>query len=149
MPQTEPFEKHPNLYEEWFTQNQYTYKSDVEAAHHHLLPESRGLEVGVGGSLFAVPLFIDGIEPADKMRSRVKKCGFEMAKGIAKTLLSGDNSHDFTLMVTTACFLNNVQKSIEEAWRVIKTGGKLTFDLDDKNRTVGISHKEYQYEYVL
>lgn len=150
MPKIEPFEKHLDLYEDWFVQNRYAYQSEVEALRHHLPPESRGLEIGVGSGLFAEPLGIHhGVEPSGKMRARAKKRGVHAINGIAEALPFTDYSYDFVLLVTTICFLDDVQKSIKEAWRVIKPGGKLIIGLIDKNSPIGKLYQRYQQENVF
>lgn len=46
MPKTEPFEKYFDQYEDWFVQNQYGYRSEIDAIRSHLPAHGTGLEIG-------------------------------------------------------------------------------------------------------
>lgn len=60
-----------------------------------------------------------------------------------------DDFYDFALMVTTICFLDDVPKSIIEAQRVVKPGGKLIIGLVDKNSPIGKLYQQNQQENVF
>ena len=126
MVKIEPFEQHFDQYENWFVQNRHAYQAEIEAVRCHLPVEGIGLEIGVGSGLFAGPLGIQyGIEPSEKMYTQAVNRGVKVVEGIAEMLPFEDNRYDYALMVTTICFLDNAQKSVNEAHRVIKPGGSL------------------------
>jgi len=150
MPKIEPFEKYIDKYEEWFVQNRYAFQSEIEAVRRHLPSRGRGIEIGVGSGLFAKPLGIHyGVEPSAKMSARAVKRGVNVVESVAERLLFVDNFYDFALMVTTICFLDDVQKSIAEAQRVLKTGGKLIIGLVDKSSPIGKLYQKHQDENVF
>ena len=150
MPKIEPFERYFEKYEEWFVQNRYAFQSEIEAVRRHLPSRSRGIEIGVGSGLFAEPLGIHvGLEPSREMRSIAVKRGVDVVEGIAEHLPFMDDFYDFALMVTTICFLDDVPKSIIEAQRVVKPGGKLIIGLVDKNSPIGKLYQQNQQENVF
>jgi ubiquinone/menaquinone biosynthesis C-methylase UbiE len=150
MPKIEPFEKYSDQYEEWFIQNKYAFNAEIEAVREHIPKQGRGIEIGVGSGLFAKPLRIHiGLEPSVKMRSIAVKRGVNVVDGTAENLPFMDDFYDFALMVTTICFVDDVEKSIHEAKRIIKPGGKLIIGLIDKNSPIGKMYKEHQKESVF
>ena len=150
MPKIEPFEKYTDQYEDWFVQNKYAFKVEIKAVRKHIPKQGRGIEIGVGSGLFAEPLGIHiGLEPSVKMRSIAVKRGVNVVDGTAENLPFMDDFYDFALMVTTICFVDDVEKSIHEAKRIIKPGGKLIIGLIDKNSPIGKMYKEHQKESVF
>ena len=150
MPKTEPFEKHFDQYEDWFVQNRYAYQSELEAVQRHLPGGSRGLEIGVGSGLFAEPLGIHhGVEPSAKMRGLAVKRGIHVVNGVAENLPFEDHIYDYALMVTTICFLDDVQLSLKEAWRILKPDGKLIIGFVDKNSPIGTLYETHKDENVF
>jgi len=150
MAKIEPFEKHLNQYEDWFVQNSFAYLSEIEAIRPHLPEEGMGLEIGVGSGLFAQPLGIKyGIEPSQKMTAKANMRGVKVVKGVAEELSFTDNSCDYALMVTTICFLDDINKSFEEAWRIIKSKGKFIIGFIDKNSPIGKFYQRYKHQNVF
>lgn len=150
MPKIEPFEKYADQYEDWFVQNKYAFKAEIEAVRKHIPEHSRGIEIGVGSGLFAEPLGIHvGLDPSGEMRLKAVKRGINVVDGTAENLPFMDNFYDFALMVTTICFVDNVKQSINEAKRIIKPGGKLIIGLIDKNSNIGKLYKKHQKESVF
>ena len=151
MPKTEPFEKYFDQYEDWFVQNHYTYQSELEAVRRHLPAGGRGLEIGVGSGLFAEPFDIHyGIEPSTRMRKQAVQRGVKnVVDGVAEMLPFNDHFFDFALMVTTICFLDDVQLSLKEARRILKPNGKMIIGFVDKNSTVGKLYEKHKEENVF
>jgi len=141
MPKTEPFDKHLDLYEEWFVVNRYVYASELKAIRHVLPQQGEGLEIGVGSGLFAQPLGIKtGIDPSAGMITKALERGINVKEGVAENIPFPDHSFDYALMVTTICFVDNVDRSLQEAARVLKDHGVFVLAFVDKNSPVG---KEY------
>jgi ubiquinone/menaquinone biosynthesis C-methylase UbiE len=150
MPKIEPFEKYSDQYEDWFVQNKYAFKAEIEAVRKHIPEHSRGIEIGVGSGLFAEPLGIHvGLEPSGEMRSKAVKRGVNVVDGTAENLPFMDDFYDFALMVTTICFVDDVKQSINEAKRIVKAGGKLIIGLIDKNSPIGKMYNKHQKESVF
>ena len=142
MPKTEPFDKHIDLYEEWFIENRFVYESELAAVRHLVPAEGRGVEVGVGSGLFAAPLGITtGVEPSERMAAKAGERGITVVKGVAEELPFGDASFDHALMVTTICFVDDVDRSLREVYRVLKEDGVFVLAFVDKESPVG---KVYQ-----
>ncbi len=147
MVKFEPFEKYAEKYDQWFDKNKSSYKSELQAVKE-LLPKSRnGIEIGVGSGRFAAPLGIKlGIDPSKNMGKIAQKRGIEFIEGVAESLPFPDSQFDFVLMVTTICFLNDVEKSLEEANRVLKSGGYLIIGFIDANSLLGKFYKKQRNE---
>ena len=150
MPCIAPFEKYLDQYEKWFIANRYAYLSELEAIRRHLPPNGRGLEIGVGSGLFAAPLGIFyGVEPSAKMRTLAVNRGINVVDGVAEELPFEDNSYDYGLMITTICFVDDLKRSIQEAYRVIKSGGKLIIGMVDKDSRIGKLYRKFQHKNVF
>lgn len=121
MAKIEPFEEHMDQYEAWFTNNPHAYRSEVEAIRRHIPEGGRGLEIGVGSGLFAVPLGIrHGVEPSARMRAMAVARGVEV-----------------------------VETSLQEARRVVRPGGRVVVALVDKDSRIGSLYQKYQHENVF
>jgi ubiquinone/menaquinone biosynthesis C-methylase UbiE len=145
MPKIEPFEKHSDEYDEWFTKNYDVYQAELEAIRQLIpSPQSKGLEVGVGSGKFAVPLGIKiGVEPSEQMALKAEKKGIRVFRNVAENLPFSDCEFDFVLMVTTICFVDDIHKSFSEAFRVLKPDGCIIVAFIDRESELG---KQYNDE---
>jgi ubiquinone/menaquinone biosynthesis C-methylase UbiE len=150
MPKVEPFEKHTNQYEEWFLKNTFAYESELNAIRR-LLPEGgTNIEIGVGSGLFAAPLGITiGVEPSNAMAALARQRGINVIGGVAEALPFDDNRFDFALMVTTLCFLDDVETSFREAFRVVKPGGCFICGFVDRESFLGKIYEKYKDQNVF
>lgn len=140
-PNTEPFDKHYQKYEDWFDKNEYVYKSELKAVNHFIPQQGRGIEIGVGSGKFAEPLGIKmGVEPSESMRKLAKKRGIKVYDGVGENLNFADKSFDYVLMVTTICFLSDIKKAFKEVRRILKEDGKFIIGFVDRESELG---KEY------
>ena len=82
--------------------------------------------MGIGTGRFAVPLAIKyGIESCKRMRDIAITKGIDVIDGVAEDLPLDNDSFDYVLMITTICFLDDIEKALSEAYRIIrKIGGK-------------------------
>ena len=109
MVKIEPFEKYPNRYDDWFEKHKFVYQSEVKALKELLLDFKKGIELGVGTGRFAGPLNIQcGIDPSYRMRQIAGRKGIEVFPGVAEKISFKDETFDLVLMVTTLCFLDDV-----------------------------------------
>lgn len=147
---TKPFDEHIEEYENWFEINRFAYESELLAVKA-LLPQSgNGMEIGVGSGQFSEPLGIRlGIEPSAKMGEVAQKRGITVIEAVAEDLPFDDSQFDFALMVTTICFLDDVELGIKEAYRVIKNGGSLIIGFVDKTSTLGQLYLKHKNESVF
>jgi SAM-dependent methyltransferase len=138
MPKIFPFQRYTDRYEKWFEDNQWVYQAELKAVKS-LLPEGRyGVEVGIGTGRFAEPLGVTiGVDPSSHMREVARKRGIQVLNGVAENLPFKDSIFEFVLMVTTICFVDDINKSCEEASRVLAKGGYLIIGLVDRNSPIG------------
>ncbi len=140
---TSPFDKYYEEYEEWFTENEFVYKSELKAVEHFIPGNKDGLEIGIGSGKFAKPLGIKtGIEPSSKMRELAQERGLKVFDGVGESLDFEDGSFDFVLMVTTICFLDDVKKAFKEVKRVLKKNGRFIIGFVDEKSPLGQTYSE-------
>ena len=144
---TAPFETHTLEYEEWFEINKYVYESELEAVRLMLPKQGRGIEIGVGTGRFAAPLGIKlGVEPSPKMREIAEKRGIKVIDSVAEKLPFGNESFDYALMVTTLCFLDDVDVSFNEVYRILKPTGVFINGFVDKESRIGRMYEAHKQE---
>ena len=137
MDKNSVFDTYAEEYEEWFEKNKFTYRSEIEALKK-VMPEGKGLEVGVGTGRFAGPLGIDtGIDPSENMVKIAESRGVKTVLGRGEELPFADNEYDFVLLAFTICFVDDPDKVIKEARRVLKSKGKIIVGIIDKNSKIG------------
>lgn len=138
MPKTKCFDENYSEYEDWFERNKYVYLSELKAVRQFIPNEGKGLEVGVGSGKFAVPLGIKtGVEPSKNMKKLAEEKGLKVYEGVAELLPFEDSSFDFVLMVTTICFVDDINKSFCEVKRVLKENGLFIIGFVDKDSPLG------------
>jgi len=142
MPKTEPFEKYAGQYEDWFEKNRFAYESELRAIRAQIPESGDCIEIGVGSGRFASPLGIKlGVEPSKKMREIAEQRGIKALDGVAEALPFNDSVFDCALMITTICFLDNIEGAFKEAYRVLKSGGFLIIGFVDRDSVIG---RQYQ-----
>ncbi|MEM0121566.1 MAG: methyltransferase domain-containing protein, partial [Thermoprotei archaeon] len=126
-------------YDAWFEKHPYAYLSELEALKRCVGGGVRlGLEVGVGGGRFSQPLGIQfGVDPSLSMLREARLRGVEVVRGVGERLPFTDSVFDLVLMVTTICFLDDVDASFLEVKRVLKRGGKFTLGFIDGESELG------------
>jgi len=150
MPRVEPFEKHASRYEEWFERNRFAYESELQAIRVMLPERGVGAEIGVGTGRFAAPLGIKlGVEPSKAMREIALTRGVEAIDGVAEDLPYKDAQFDFVLMVTTVCFLDDIESAFKEVYRVLRPGGFFVIGFIDRNSPLGMAYQKHKDENVF
>lgn len=138
MPKTDVFETYSQEYDEWFVKNYYIYLSELNAIKELIQSDQNGLEVGVGTGRFAIPLGIKiGVEPSLKMTEIARRRGVKVYNAVAEELPFCDEEFDFVLMVTTICFVDDVEKALSEAYRVLKPNGYIIVAFVDRDSELG------------
>ncbi len=138
MAKIEPFELFADAYDDWFIKNKNIYELEIEAVKQLMPTDAYGLEVGIGSGKFAVPLGIKtGVEPSKAMAKKASELGIKVHNGVAEDLPFEDNIFDFVLFVTTICFVDDIEKSFLEAYRVLKNGGSIIVGFVDKESEMG------------
>ena len=150
MAKIEPFEKFAYRYEDWFEKNKFVYKSELLAVREQLPESGEGIEIGVGSGRFAGPLGIKiGIEPSGEMRKIAQGKGIKVVDGIAEALPFDNSQFEFALMVTTICFLDDIETAFRETYRVLKPGGCLIVGFIDKNSPIGKLYQQHKKNSVF
>ncbi|HPF03257.1 MAG TPA: class I SAM-dependent methyltransferase [Bacteroidales bacterium] len=138
MPKTEPFDNHFFEYGQWFIDNHNIFQSELEALRRVVPLNGRGIEIGIGNGIFAVPLGIgEGVEPSRTMREAAIKKGLKVTNAVAEDLPFPDADYDFALMITTICFVDDINLSFTEANRILKADGLFILGFVDKESPVG------------
>ena len=145
MPNTKPFDNHSDEYDNWFIENRYVFLSELEAVKMAIPKSGKGIEIGIGSGIFAERLGInEGIEPSKAMREKAKKRNINAINAVAEKLPYSDNSIDFTLMITSICFVDDINKSFEEINRILKDNGVLIIGFVDKDSPIGKEYLKYK-----
>lgn len=146
------FDENYKKYDKWYDDNKFAYLSEVEAVKKVLPTKGYGLEVGVGSGRFAAPLNISiGIDPSKKAIELAKGRGVDVRSGIGEELPFKDSTFDYAAMIVTLCFVQDPDKVIIEASRVLKPKGKLVIGIVDKESFLRKSYQEKGsifYEYA-
>ncbi|MBD3191769.1 MAG: methyltransferase domain-containing protein [Candidatus Heimdallarchaeota archaeon] len=150
MPKIEPFNKYADKYEEWFEKNKFVYLSELRAIKQLIPKKGRGLEISVGSGRFAEPLGIEeGIDPSQEMREIAQIRGIKVYEGVAENLPFKNESFDYLLMITTICFVDDINASFKEAYRVLKPKGLFIIGFVDKKSPLGERYLQYKEENVF
>jgi ubiquinone/menaquinone biosynthesis C-methylase UbiE len=150
MPRIEPFERYSERYEDWFEENRFAYESEILAIKELLPATGEGIDIGVGSGRFAEPLGIKlGIEPSQAMRKIAEKRGIKVIDAIAEKLPFDDAQFAFVLMVTTICFLDDIETAFNEVYRVLKPNGCFVIGLLDKLSPLGKLYQQHKTENVF
>lgn len=137
MPKIELFERYPDRYDRWFERNRLAYLSELEGLKS-LLPGGRGFEIGVGTGRFAKPLGINiGIDPSLSMARKAKKRGITVFGGVAENLPIASHTFDFVLLTTTICFVDDIELTFRESWRILKDRGVIILGFIDRESSLG------------
>jgi SAM-dependent methyltransferase len=146
MARTEPFEAYTDRYDRWFESHEPAYRSEL-AALRRLVPEGDGVEVGVGTGRFAAPLGIQvGLDPSERMLRRAVGRGIEGVVGVGEALPFRAGAFDAVLLVTTVCFVDDLDRTFREARRVLRPGGRLVLGYIDRESPVGRRYQERKEE---
>ncbi len=92
----------------------------------------------MGTARFALPLGVQyGVDPAKRMVEVARSRGVEVVRAIAERLPFKDSTFDLVLMVTTICFLDDVDSSFDEVRRVLRRKGKFIIGFIDRESLLG------------
>jgi SAM-dependent methyltransferase len=150
MARTAPFETHHERYDAWFVKHEAAYVSELLALRPFVPWVGRGLEIGVGTGRFAAPLGIGtGVDPSSAMLDHARARGIDAVEGVAEDLPFAAASFDYTLIVTTLCFVDSPARMLSETRRVLKPGGKVIIGFIDRESDMGKAYEAHQAESVF
>jgi SAM-dependent methyltransferase len=145
-----PFNTYHSRYEAWFRRYPEAYHSELLAIRALLPWQGLGLEIGVGTGRFAGPLGISiGIDPSRAMLVYAIERGISNIEGVAEVLPFKDAVFDYGLVVTTICFVDDPQKMLNEAHRVLKSEAPLVIGFVDRASALGQQYLSHQDESVF
>lgn len=140
-PRVEPFDRHWRRYEDWFDTHRSAYHAELRALRELVSHGVRGVEVGVGSGRFAVPLEIPfGVDPSLPMVKLARERGIHVVQGVGEALPFAGSSFDLVLMATTVCFLEDLDRTLQEARRVLRIGGAIVVGLVDRASPLGAEY---------
>jgi len=133
-----PFEQYSSEYDLWYEQETFIYQTELKALLELFPTVSEAIEIGVGTARFAQPLKINyGIDPASAMlKIACSRLPF-LVKGKAENLPFAKESFELALMITTICFLDNLEKAFAEIQRILKPKGWLLLGFIDRESELG------------
>lgn len=121
------FDRNAEEYNNWYHEEpgSWVLESEVKAIRALAL-EGVGIEIGVGTGVFSSRLGVPlGLDPAVKMLKMAKDRGISVFRAVGEFTPMKDSCMDYVLFAFTICFLNNLQASLQEAWRVLKPRGNI------------------------
>ena len=145
MARIKPFEKYSEKYEDWFERNKFVYESEIQAIKELFPKVKKSIEIGIGSGKFAVPFGIKiGIDPSPRMRNIAQQRGIEVIDATAEELPFKNSQFELALMVTTICFVDNLNLAFREAYRILKPGGYLIIGFVDKDSSLGKLYQQHK-----
>lgn len=142
MANTSAFDANAQDYDDWYATHDDSYQLELQALRP-LIPHGYGAEVGVGTGRFAQPFGIQlGIDPSLAMLRLAHRQGINVIQAVAEQLPLADASVDFTLFVTTLCFVDDLQQSLNEAARITKHNGHIIIGFIDRLSPMGQSYEK-------
>ncbi|RQG97485.1 class I SAM-dependent methyltransferase [Natrarchaeobius oligotrophus] len=145
-----PFETHTDAYDEWYDAHAGAYRLE-RAALERALPDDfdaeRALEVGVGTGRFAGTLGIGvGIDPARAPLERARERGVDPIRGVAELLPVGTGTLDLVAFVTVLSFVDDLERTLAEARRVLAADGTLVLAVLDRSSPIGQVYQKHKDE---
>jgi SAM-dependent methyltransferase len=143
MPQESPFETHYAEYDAWFDEHANVYQSELLAIRALLPPQGTWVEIGVGSGRFASQLGIKtGIEPAAGIAGLARERGVDVIRGSAEDLPLPDASVDAAFLITTVCFVSDMDRAFHEVARVLRPAGAAIVAFVPKDSPLGALYAE-------
>ena len=143
-------------YDAWFEEEgRLIFASEVEALRQALplLPKP-WIEVGVGSGRFAQALGIDiGLDPSSKLLEMARNRGISVFLGRGEEMPFQDGIFGTAFFVVTLCFVDSPVRTLGEAARLLKSGGKVVLGMVLKESSWGqlyqtkkeTGHRFYKY----
>nr|AGF93057.1 methyltransferase type 11 [uncultured organism] len=120
------FEEEAADFDSWFENNKNVFESEFKAEKKLMINPENAVSIGVGSGLFASRLGIKhGVEPASGMAELAREKGIEVMKGKAEDLPIKDKEYETVLMSTVLSYVDDPQKAVNEAYRILKSGGHM------------------------
>jgi SAM-dependent methyltransferase len=131
-PKIQVFNSLALAYDAWFEEEgRLIFASEVEALRQvlPLLPRP-WIEIGIGSGRFARALDIDiGLDPSSKLLEMARDRGMSVFLGRGEEMPFQDGVFGTAFFVVTLCFVNSPRRTLSEANRLLRSGGKVVLGL--------------------
>ena len=98
----------------------------------------KGVEIGIGSGIFTEqPGIRYGIDPSEKMLDFARQRGLDVQYGVAEQLPYESESFDFTLFINAICFVDDPDRAVQEAYRILRNQGEIIIAILDKETLFG------------
>lgn len=137
----EAFDQYAEDYDRWFDspEGRAFFEMEVEAVRLLMKGiEKPFLEIGVGTGRFAKELGIDfGIDPSSRVLKIAERRGINVKEASGENLPFNDESFGGVFILFTLCFVENPERVLSEAKRVLKKGGGLIIGIINRESPWG------------
>jgi len=127
-----PFDALAPAYDDWFeNEGKLIFAIEVEA-FKKVLPSfpKPWLEVGVGSGRFAQALGIKtGIDPSANLLAMARKRGIKVFHAKGEERFFDEETFGTIFVIVTLCFVDSSVAVLQEAYRILKLGGKIVLGL--------------------
>jgi SAM-dependent methyltransferase len=131
-PKIRAFDSLSRAYDAWFEEEgRLIFASEVEALKQvlPLLPKP-WIEVGVGSGRFAQALGTDiGLDPSSELLKLARNRGASMLLGRGEGVPFKDSTFGAIFFIVTLCFVDSPGRTLSEATRLLRSGGKVVLGL--------------------
>jgi SAM-dependent methyltransferase len=135
-----PFDTFASDYDAWFEdEGKLIFATEVKAFQEvlSLLPKP-WLEVGVGSGRFAKALGIKvGIDPSAKLLAIARRRGIKGFQVRGEERFFAEATFGTVFIIVTLCFVDSPVAVLQEAYRILKPGGKIVLGLVLRDSTWG------------
>ena len=126
----EKFNQGAEDFEIWFKNNENLFLTELNALAKMVTKPEKCVSIGIGNGLFAEKLGIKrGVEPSQAMADLARAKGIEVKAGQAENLPFADQSIEQILLGTILAYVEDKQKAVAEAYRVLKKGGEIIISI--------------------
>ncbi len=132
-------------YDSWFIRNEITAMNELRLIRELIDRDIKiCLDVGCGTGWFTSRLNLNcvGVDPSFNMLKITKSRNIETIQAISEKLPIRKNSIDLILIIVTLCFVDDVEKAIQEVCKVLRNEGKLIICIIPKNSPWGMYYEK-------
>jgi len=109
-----------------FVINSEKHLDQLLAERYFLSNPRNSVSIGVGSGLFASRLGIEyGVEPSKQMAKLAERRGIKVKIGRAEDVPFEDERFDTVLLSTVLSYVDDPEKAVKEAYRILKPGGHI------------------------
>ncbi len=120
------FDRYAERYDAWYDKHRELFEKEVECLKNTVGDFELGIEIGVGSGRFAEALGIEyGVDVSESMLRLAVKRGIEVIKADGKLMPFKNSTFDLVLLAFTICFVDDPERVLKEASRILKRDGKV------------------------